>query len=131
MGEFHRRNTFGALAFTSFGAFWIGFYVLLKIPAIAPGTDTIAVYLLAWAIVTLYMTVAAMRVSMVGFMIFVTLSVTFVLLTIGNWGAGHADIVKAGGWTGLATAAFAWYASAAGVIIDTYKRVVLAVGSRG
>ncbi len=131
MWEFHRRNTFGALAFTSFGAFWIGFYVLLKIPAIAPGTDTIAVYLLAWTIFTLYMTVAAMRVSMAVFLVFLALSVTFILLTIGNWGAGHADIVKAGGWTGLATAAFAWYASAAGVINDTHKRVVLPVGPRG
>ena len=131
MWEFHRRNTFGALAFTSYGAFWIGFYVLLKIPAIAPGTDTVAVYLLAWTIFTLYMTVAAMRVSMAVFLVFLALSVTFILLTIGNWGAGHADMVKAGGWTGLATAAFAWYASAAGVINDTHKRVVLPVGPRG
>jgi succinate-acetate transporter protein len=55
MWEFHRRNTFGALAFTSYGAFWISFYVLLKIPAIAPGPDTVAVFLLGWTIFTLYM----------------------------------------------------------------------------
>jgi succinate-acetate transporter protein len=131
MWEFHRRNTFGALAFTSYGAFWISFYVLLKIPAIAPGTDTVAVFLLGWTIFTLYMTVAASRVSMAVFSVFVVLSVTFILLTIGNWGAGHANIVKIGGWTGLLTAALAWYASAAGVINDTHKKVVLPVGPRG
>jgi succinate-acetate transporter protein len=131
MWEFHRRNTFGALAFTSYGAFWISFYVLLKIPAIAPGPDTVAVFLLGWTIFTLYMTVAASRVSMAVFSVFVVLSVTFILLTIGNWGAGHANIVKIGGWTGLLTAALAWYASAAGVINDTHKKVVLPVGPRG
>src|ERR1700721_2627173 len=30
MWEFVRKNTFGALAFSSFGAFWIAYYVLLK-----------------------------------------------------------------------------------------------------
>ena len=131
MWEFHRRNTFGALAFTSYGAFWISFYVLLKIPAIPPGPDTVAVFLLGWTIFTLYMTVAASRVNMAVFSVFVALSVTFILLTIGNWGAGHANIVKIGGWTGLLTAALAWYASAAGVINDTHKKVVLPVGPRG
>jgi succinate-acetate transporter protein len=75
--------------------------------------------------------VAASRVSMAVFSVFVVLSVTFILLTIGNWGAGHANIVKIGGWTGLLTAALAWYASAAGVINDTHKKVVLPVGPRG
>ena len=131
MWEFHRMNTFGALAFTSYGAFWISFYVLLKIPAIAPGTDTVAIFLLGWTIFTLYMTVAASKVNTAVFLVFVVLSVTFILLTIGNWGAGHSGIVKAGGWTGLATAALAWYASAAGVINDTHKKVVLPVGPRG
>ena len=30
MWEFVRKNTFGALAFSSFGAFWISYYVLTK-----------------------------------------------------------------------------------------------------
>jgi succinate-acetate transporter protein len=131
MWEFHRKNTFGALAFTSYGAFWIAFYVLLKIPAIPAGTDTVAVFLLAWTIFTFYLMIAALRTSTAVLLVFVALTVTFVLLTIGNWGAGHESIVKAGGWTGLVTAAFAWYASAAGVINDTHKKVVLPVGPRG
>jgi succinate-acetate transporter protein len=128
MWEFHRKNTFGALAFTSYGAFWISFYVLLKIPAIPAGTDTVAIYLLGWTIFTAYMTIAAMRTSGAVLSVFVALTITFALLTIGNWGAGHASIIKAGGWVGLLTAALAWYASAAGVINDTHGKVVLPVG---
>src|SRR5487761_1280509 len=30
MWEFVRKNTFGALAFTSYGAFWISFFVYVK-----------------------------------------------------------------------------------------------------
>src|SRR5271156_5805589 len=30
MWEFVRKNTFGALAFSSYGAFWIAYYVLVK-----------------------------------------------------------------------------------------------------
>jgi succinate-acetate transporter protein len=131
MWEFHRRNTFGALAFTSYGAFWIGFDVLLKIPAIPPGTNTVAVYLLAWTIFTFYMMIASTRVSTALMLVFIVLTITFILLTIGNWGAGHASIVKWGGWFGLLTAALAWYASAAGVINDTFNKVVLPVGPRG
>jgi succinate-acetate transporter protein len=130
MWEFVRKNTFGALAFTSYGAFWISFYVLLKIPAIAAGTDTVAIFLLAWTIFTAYMTIAAAKTSTAVFSVFVVLLITFIFLTIGNWGAGHTEMVKIGGYLGVLTALLAWYASAAGVINDTHGKVMLPVGPR-
>ena len=36
-------------------------------------------------------------------------------------------IIKAGGWVGVVTAAFAFYASAAGVINDTFKKTIVPV----
>jgi hypothetical protein len=134
MWEFVRKNTFGALAFTSYGAFWIGLWLLETAPKKGPlalGTDTVGIYLLAWTIFTLYMTIAALRTSTAVLGVFVALSLTFIFLTIGNWGAGHTDMVRIGGWLGILTAVLAWYASAAGVINDTHKRVVLPVGPRG
>src|ERR1700678_3529051 len=56
MWEFKRRNTFGTLAFSSFGAFWISDYVLGRF--ILPGvtaTDipaAVGVFLLGWTIFT-------------------------------------------------------------------------------
>jgi len=128
MWEFVRKNTFGALAFTSYGAFWISFYVLLKIPAIAAGTDTVAIFLIGWTIFTLYMTVAALKTNMALVGVFVVLDLTFIALVIGNWGAGSTGWVKLGGYLGLLTALLAWYTSAAGVINDTHGKVVLPVG---
>ena len=131
MWEFARKNTFGALAFTSYGAFWIGIYFFINFQQGLAVEGALGVYLLAWTIFTAYMTIAAAKTNTAIFSVFVVLLVTFVFLTIGNWGAGHANMVKIGGWLGIATAILAWYTSAAGVINDTYGKVVLPVGPRG
>jgi len=128
MWEFVRKNTFGALAFTSYGAFWIGLYILIKIPAVPAGTDTLFVYLLAWTIFTAYMTIAASKTNMAVFAVFIALTLTFVALTIGNEGAGSSGWVKTGGYLGLLTAVLAWYASMAGVVNETHGKVVFPVG---
>ena len=57
---------------------------------------------------------------------FLLLAVTFFFLGIGNAGA-HPNIVKIGGWLGIATAAAAWYASFAAVTNSTFGRTVLPV----
>ena len=131
MWEFARKNTFGALAFTSYGAFWIGIYFFINFQGGLAVEGALGVYLLAWTIFTAYMTIAAIKTNTAILSVFVVLLVTFIFLTIGNWGAGHANLVKIGGWLGIATAILAWYTSAAGVINDTFGKVVLPVGPRG
>ncbi|MDA8280569.1 MAG: acetate uptake transporter [Actinomycetota bacterium] len=128
MWEFVRKNTFGALAFTSYGAFWIAYYVFVKF--VAPGVKpvdapvAVGVFLLGWTIFTAYMTVASFRVSAAIVVVFVLLTVTFVLLTVGAFDS-LSGWTKAGGWVGVATAAAAWYASFAGVTNETFGKVVL------
>lgn len=128
MWEFVRKNTFGALAFSSFGAFWIAYYVFVKF--VAPGVSAsnapaaVGVFLLGWTIFTAYMTVASFRVSGAVVAVFVLLTITFVLLTIGAFNS-NANVTKAGGWVGIATAAAAWYASFAGVVNETFRKSVI------
>jgi succinate-acetate transporter protein len=128
MWEFVRKNTFGALAFTSFGAFWISYYVLVKfiVPGVRPRDLPVVtgVFLLGWTIFTFYMMFATLGVSVAVAAVFVALDVTFVLLTIGAFNS-DMDLTKAGGWAGIVTAAVAWYASCAGVLNETLKRTVL------
>src|SRR5438309_6215962 len=56
MWEFRTGNTFGAVAFSSFGAFWISFYILVRL---TPGSlitpHALSLYLWMWAIFTTYM----------------------------------------------------------------------------
>ena len=130
MWEFRTGNTFGAVAFSSYGAFWISFWALVvfyapKIPAADAG-HAIGLYLWAWAIFTAYMTVASLRTTGAVALVFVLLTVTFILLGAGNSG-GHENVIKWGGYVGLATALAAWYASFAAVANSTFGRIILPV----
>jgi uncharacterized protein len=128
MWEFVRKNTFGAVAFSSYGAFWISYYVFGKF--VAPGISAkdapvaVGVFLLGWTIFTFYMTLPSLRVSVAVATVFVLLTVTFVLLTVGAF-QSSTNWTKAGGWVGVATAAAAWYASFAGVTNETFKRTII------
>jgi succinate-acetate transporter protein len=133
MWEFRKANTFGALAFTSFGAFWLSFagYVKFVAPTL-PASDVnkaTGLYLLAWTIFTAYMTIAAVRVNLAVLGVFVALTLTFLALTIGELST-TTSITKLGGWLGLITAVIAWYASFAGVTNATWRRTVVPVWPR-
>ncbi|SDJ46788.1 hypothetical protein SAMN05444157_3507 [Frankineae bacterium MT45] len=128
MWEFRNGNTFGALAFSSFGAFWLAYWyyvdhIVAKLPVTEAHKAT-GLFLLSWAIFTAYMTIASLRTSAAVAAVFIALTVTFVLLTIGAFG-NHESMTKAGGWAGLVTAALAWYASFAIVTNSTFKRTIL------
>jgi uncharacterized protein len=135
MWEFKNNNAFGATAFTSYGAFWLSFWAFEQFFAkdITSAVDlghAVGLYLIAWGIFTTYMWVASFRVSVAVNLVFLTLAATFLVLGIGNAGA-HPDIVKAGGWIGIASAVLAWYASFATVTNHTFGRVVLPVKHLG
>jgi succinate-acetate transporter protein len=128
MWEFRKGNTFGATAFSSFGAFWLSYaaYVKFVVPGLPPATEYKAtgLFLLAWAIFTAYMVLASLRVSAAVAIVFMTLTATFVLLCIGALDQ-NTTITHAGGIVGLVTAGFAWYASFAVVTNETWKRTLL------
>lgn len=130
MWEFRAGNTFGATAFSSYGAFWISFFVLVqldvaKIPA-GEANSALGLYLWAWGIFTSYMFVASLRTTGAIATVFILLAATFIVLGIGNAG-GNASIIHIGGFLGIITAAAAWYTSFAGVLNKTWGRDVLPV----
>jgi uncharacterized protein len=134
--EFRTGNTFGAVAFCSYGTFWISFYFLVNVglPAI-PKTEVfsaLGLYLWTWGIFTIYMFIASLRTTGAVALVFLLLAITLIILGIGNSAlaggtAATNSTVKLGGYVGLATAIVAWYASFAGVINSTFGRVVAPV----
>ncbi len=133
MWEFSKGNTFGATAFSSYGAFWISFWWLTGHTDLSgAGNDAatgVGLYLLAWGIFTAYMAVAATRVSGAVLTVFVLLTITFLVLAWGEF-AGSDSIHHIGGYLGLLTAIAAWYTSFAGVAAFTFKRPLLPTGAR-
>jgi len=120
MWEFRNRNVFGATAFSTYGAFWIGLglWVLLvagntKLTAAQLGHDK-AWILLAFAIVNTYLLILSTQLNVAVFLVFLTLELTEILLFLGGF-ANSTGLVKAGGIVGVITAVVAWYTSAAGI----------------
>lgn len=133
MWEYRNNNTFGATAFTSYGAFWLTFWALQtfyanRIPEAQLGA-VVGWFLIAWGIFTAYMWIGSFKVSIAVNIVFLLLTVTFFVLGIGDL-LGSDSVVRIGGYLGIVTALAAWYASAAGVLNDTIGRPVLPVGHR-
>jgi len=132
MWAFRRGNTFAATAFTSYGAFWISYYLLVN-NFIAPVEKAggagmvhqfLGLYLFAWGVFTAYMTIASLGAARAVQLVFVTLTATFFLLCAGEW-AGSETWAHIGGYVGVATACAALYASFADVTNAALRRTIL------
>jgi succinate-acetate transporter protein len=142
MWEFRNRNVFGATAFSTYGGFWLGLGSVVVLADVsktfAAGlagsnlTNALAWFLIAFAIFNTYMLLHSMRVSVAVFLVFLTLEITEIVLTIGYFNLSHGGTtwwLHAGGWCGIVTAAVAWYTSSAGVVNSMASGVVFPVGA--
>ncbi|MDX6342068.1 MAG: uncharacterized protein QOH87_2206, partial [Trebonia sp.] len=128
MWEFRNRNVFGATAFSSYGAFWIGLFIWIKNAPAATGHD-LGWILLAFAIFNFYMLIMATQVNLAVFAVFLTLQLTEIFLAIGNFmDGGTGGISQFGGYLGILTALCAWYTSAAGVANGLNGKIRIPVG---
>lgn len=128
MWEVWRGNSFGATTFASYGAFWLSYFLIQQffignVPAAERG-NAMALFFIAWTIFSVLLWVASTRTTAVTSLMLVALSVSLLLLGIGEAGA-HSEIVKIGGWFGLAATAAALYGAFAGTINGTYARTLL------
>ena len=128
--EFKNGNTFGTVAFMSYGAFWWWYAFLLWTIGAGwikpPDPRGVGVVLLMWGVFTLYMWIASFRTSFTLWSIFLLLWITFFLLAGGDLGMG-AGWHKLGGWVGLLTGLDALFLSFAEVTNATFGRKVIGV----
>jgi uncharacterized protein len=134
MWGFVKRDTFAAVAFTSYGAFWISFWALnaFFFDTIPPGeqASALGLYLICWAIFSGYMLIASLRVSIAVALVFATLVPSLLLLGLGE-SSDSTGLFQVGGAFGIATAAIAWYTSFAIVANRTFGRELVPVGHIG
>jgi hypothetical protein len=133
--EFRTGNTFGAVAFCSYGAFWISFFFIVQsagknVPSVF--FSGLGLYLWMWGIFTAYMFIASLRTTAAVAAVFLLLAITFIVLGIGNSAlTGTHNVtngtIKLGGYIGIVTALVAWYASFAVVVNSTFGRVLMPV----
>jgi succinate-acetate transporter protein len=141
MWEFRNRNVFGATAFSTYGGFWLSLGGLTTLVLTSSGfagvfqgpdlNNSLAWFLIAFAIFNTYMMMWSTRVSLAVFGVFLALEAAEILLAIGYFRIAHGNstyMLHVGGWAGIVTAAVAWYASAAGVVNGMAPRPVMPVG---
>ncbi len=121
MWEFRKGNTFGATAFTSYGAFWIAFYLIIHAK---PGAG-IGVFLLFFGILTFYLWIGTFYLNRALFFVFLPLWIAFALLCLNGFGLIGS---QAGGWVGLVCGLLALYTSAATVLNSVAGKTVLPLG---
>ena len=140
MWEFRNKNVFGTTIFGSYGGFWIGLGLwvilvarnapaspLLKAVYATQTTKDLGWIVLGFAIFNTYMLVISTQTNVAIFSTLLLLEATEIILFIGFFTL-NTTTIKAGGYVGVVTAVFAWYASAAGVTNGLPGRISLPVG---
>jgi succinate-acetate transporter protein len=130
--EFRNGNTFGTVAFTSYGLFWWWFALMqwtvgagwLK----APPASAVATVLLMWGILTFFLWIVSFWKAKAVWSIVLLLWITFFLLAAGDFGMGAA-FGRVGGYLGLITGIDALVVAFIEVLNDTANRTVIPLGN--
>jgi len=129
--EWKKKNTFGTVAFTSYGVFWISLVALILMPrfGLAEASDRsgMAAYLFVWGLFTVVMFVATLKMNRAIMLVFFALTLLFFLLAIAD-ATGSATLTRVAGYEGILCGLGAIYIGAAQVLNEVYGRTVLPVG---
>ncbi|HOO33665.1 MAG TPA: acetate uptake transporter [Thermotogota bacterium] len=127
--EWKKGNTFGKVAFTSYGFFWLSLVTIWLLPktdlAVAAPTEvSMGFYLLLWGIFTLFMFFGTLRTNRVQQFVFASLAVLFFLLSIADF-TGTSKVLA--GVVGIFCGSSAMYLSMAEVLNEIYEKPVLPI----
>jgi uncharacterized protein len=128
--EVKKKNTFGAVAFISYGSFWLTLVGLLVLPKAgwvdATSNGGMIAYLLMWGLFTGCMFIGTLKLTRTLQVIFGSLTILFVLLALGD-ATGSTLIKQIAGIEGIFCGFSAFYTAVAQVLNEVYKKTVLPV----
>jgi uncharacterized protein len=128
IAEFRQGNRIGATAFCLYGSYWASFalynrFILPRLPAGEAHSGT-GFFLLPWGVLTLLLTIAALRTSGALLAAFVCATLAYCFLTPGEF-TQSVVLLRIGGSFGFLTAAVGLYAMLAGLVNGTWGRHVI------
>ena len=136
--EFKKGNTFGTVAFTSYGLFWWSLVALLVLPSFgftgisAPTETAMAAYFFMWGLFTFVMFFGTLKTNRALQFVFMSLAILFFMLTIREL-TGNPTLFEAvtfnnlTGIEGVICGASAVYLALAEVLNETHQKTVLPI----
>jgi succinate-acetate transporter protein len=129
--EWKKGNTFATTAFCSYGFFWLTLVWLIVAPKVgwaeATAKEGMAAYLFMWGLFTFVMFIGTLKLNRALQVVFLSLTVLFVMLGIKDLN-GSAELGTAAGYEGIFCGFSAIYAGLAQVLNECYGKVVLPLG---
>lgn len=126
--EWKKGNTFGTVAFTSYGCFWLTLVGIWVFPTLgfgkAPEEGALVAYFILWGIFTSGMFIATLKANFTLKFVFASLAILFFLLAIRDITASTV-VGTIAGIEGIICGASAIYTGLAEVINDHYGKEVL------
>ena len=129
--EWKKGNIFATTAFCSYGFFWLTLVWLIVAPKVgwaeATAKEGMAAYLFMWGLFTFVMFIGTLKLNRALQVVFLSLTVLFVMLGIKDLN-GSAELGTAAGYEGIFCGFSAIYAGLAQVLNECYGKVVLPLG---
>lgn len=125
--EWKKGNDFGAVAFMSYGAFWLSLVFIWLLPSMgvtAADQNAMGCYLGLWGLFTFVNFLQVLNGHTIGKLLFGSLTLLFVLLSAHNFSGSHSVLTLAG-WVGIICGSFAFYEASAIMINTRYKKNLL------
>jgi len=126
--EWKKNNTFGTVAFTSYGLFWLTLVGIFLLPAIGgvatPSATSMACYLGMWGLFTLALFIGTLKLTRSLQVVFGTLTALFFLLALSKATGSHGLHTLAG-YVGICCGFSAFYTAMAQVLNEVYKKKIL------
>jgi succinate-acetate transporter protein len=138
--EYKKENTFGMVAFSSYGLFWWSLVLLLVFPKLeiwdvsttsplqATSSTAMAAYFFMWGLFTFSMFFGTLRANRALQFVFLSLAILFFLLTARDL-TGSTDLGIIAGCEGIICGFSAVYTGLAEVLNETCGKTVLPVFS--
>jgi len=128
--EFRKGNTFGTVAFISYGFFWITLVGLLVMPRLgwadASSAVSMGYFLFMWGLFTFLMFFGTLKKNRALQFIFGSLTILFFMLSVADF-TGSTIIKTIAGYEGIICGLSAVYLAAAEVLNEAYGREVLPI----
>lgn len=129
--EAKKNNTFGLVAFVSYGSFWLTLVALIVMPKsgwiTAASESAMVAYFIMWGIFTGLLFIGTLRISRALQFIFATLTILFFLLALGDV-TGNTSLKTFTGYEGIICGASAIYTGTGALLNEIYGRSVLPLG---